>query len=306
MNPEISIVIRTLNEAKHLPSLLSSIRSQIIKMSYEIVLIDSGSTDKTLEIAQAFRCKITHISKKEFSFGRSLNKGIEFSKGKYLVFISGHCVPKNKHWLESLVLPLAEKKVQLTYGKQLADSTSYWSERQIYKKYFPDSKKLPQVGFFCNNANSAIIRSVWEKHLFDEELTGLEDLDLAKKLTDEGGKIGYIPEAAVYHIHNETWAQIRRRFEREAIALKKIMPNLIIKKRDLFRYIFMAIVNDIFNDNPLRPNIKEIPNIVLYRINQYYGSFIGNRYENKRISSKLKEIYFYPSSSKNQTIEIDY
>ena len=68
MNPEISIVIRTLNEAKHLPSLLSSIRSQIIKMSYEIVLIDSGSTDKTLEIAQAFRCKITHLSKMEFSF----------------------------------------------------------------------------------------------------------------------------------------------------------------------------------------------------------------------------------------------
>ena len=141
MKPEISIVIRTLNEAKHLPSLLSAIRSQKINMSYEIVLIDSGSKDKTIEIAKKFKCRITHIAKADFSFGRSLNKGIRFSKGNYLVFISGHCVPKNQNWLENLVIPIVEKKVAYTYGKQLADNSSFWSERQIYKKYFPDKKK---------------------------------------------------------------------------------------------------------------------------------------------------------------------
>lgn len=306
MKPEISIVIRTLNESKHLPSLLSAIRLQKTSMTYEIILIDSGSTDKTIEIAEKFRCRITHIAKADFSFGRSLNKGIKFSKGKYLVFISGHCVPVHNNWLESLVIPIAENKVQYTYGKQLADSSSLWSERQIYKKYFPDNKKLPQVGFFCNNANSAILQSAWKKYLFDEELTGLEDLELAKRLTNDGGKIGYIPEAAVYHHHNESWTQIRRRFEREAIALKKIMPTLIIRKRDLIRYIIMAIYNDVFSENKFLSNIKKLPDIILYRFNQYYGSFIGNRYDKKAISSKLKEVYFYPSSSQNKTIEIDY
>ena len=306
MKPDISIVIRTLNEEKHLPSLLSAIRLQVTTMSYEIVLIDSGSTDKTIQIAKKFNCRITHIAKANFSFGRSLNKGIKFSKGKYLVFISGHCVPVNKNWLENLVIPIAEKKVEYTYGKQLSNSSSFWSERQIYKKYFPDKKKLPQVGFFCNNANSAILQSTWAKYLFDEELTGLEDLELAKRLINDGGKIGYIPEAAVYHFHNESWSQIRRRFEREAIALKKIMPTLVIRKRDLIRYIIMAIFNDVFSENNYLSNIKQLPNIILYRFNQYYGSFMGNRYDKKAISSKLKEIYFYPSSSKNKTIEIDY
>ena len=306
MNTEISIIIRTLNEEKHLPSLLSSIRSQKTNLTYEIVLIDSGSTDKTLEIAKTFKCKITHIEKANFSFGRSLNKGINFSNGKYLVFISGHCVPKDQNWLENLVSPIVDKKVEYTYGKQLGGDSSFWSEKQIYKKYFPDNRKLPQVGFFCNNANSAILLSTWKKYLFDEELTGLEDLELAKRLTNDGGKIGYIPEAAVYHFHNESWSQIRRRFEREAIALKKIMPNLMIKKRDLIRYIFMAILNDIFAENKFLSNINQLPDIMLYRFNQYYGSFIGNRYDKKELSSKLKEIYFYPSSSQNNTIEIDY
>ena len=114
-NPEISIVIRTLNEAVHLPSLLSSIKSQKCKFSHEVVLIDSGSTDNTLEIAKKFDCRITHIKKKDFSFGRSLNRGIDFSNGKYLVFISGHCVPQNEKWLENLVIPIADQKAQLTY-----------------------------------------------------------------------------------------------------------------------------------------------------------------------------------------------
>ena len=306
MKPEISIVIRTLNEAQHLSSLLSAIRLQRTNMSYEIVLIDSGSTDKTLEIAKKFKCRITHIAKTSFSFGRSLNEGIKFSKGKYLVFISGHCVPKNQKWLESLVHPIVEKKVNYTYGKQLAGDKSFWSERQIYKKYFPDKKQLPQVGFFCNNANSAILKDTWKKYLFDEDLTGLEDLDLAKRLTNDGGRIGYIPEAAVYHFHNESWAQVRRRFEREAIALKKIMPTLLIKKRDLIRYIIMGILNDVFSENNFLLNLKELPNIIFYRFNQYYGSFRGNRYDKKEISSRLKEIYFYPTRSKNKNIEIDY
>ena len=97
MTPKgISVIIRTLNESKYLPSLLENIIRQKVDLPVEIVLVDSGSTDGTISIAKHFGCKIILIQKDQFSFGRSLNLGCEASSGLFLVFISGHCVPYNE------------------------------------------------------------------------------------------------------------------------------------------------------------------------------------------------------------------
>ena len=75
----ISVVIRTLNEEKYLEQLLSAIQSQDKEgFDIEIVIIDSGSTDKTLFIAKKFEARITYINKSDFTFGRSLNYGSDF------------------------------------------------------------------------------------------------------------------------------------------------------------------------------------------------------------------------------------
>ena len=66
---------------------------------------------------------------------------------------------------------------------------------------------------------------------FDEELTGLEDMHLAKRLVAAGGLVGYVAEACVFHLHLERWTQIQRRFEREALALQQICPEVILRKR---------------------------------------------------------------------------
>ena len=90
----ISIIIRTYNEERYLRELLETIKVQELPYSEtEIIIVDSGSTDRTLPIAESFDCKITHISKKDFTFGRSLNHGCEIARGDILVFISGHCIP---------------------------------------------------------------------------------------------------------------------------------------------------------------------------------------------------------------------
>ena len=299
----ISIIIRTLNEERHLPSLLKGIYSQKCIYSFDINLIDSGSDDQTLKIAKDFKCRITHIDKKDFSFGRSLNQCINFSKGCYLVLISGHCIPKNNYWLENLVKPLVEGSVQLTYGRQLAGEKSNWSERQIYKKYFPVQQKIPQEGFFCNNANSAVLRSTWEKYKFNEELTGLEDMEFAKRMVNEGGKVGYVSTSEVYHLHNESWSQVRRRFEREAIALKVIFPEIQIKKRNVINYILAGIWNDIFPKDDVKPKLSNLMEIIFYRINQYFGSYKGNNYRNS-LTEELREVYFYPKPSINDISKI--
>lgn len=294
-NTDISVVIRTLNEEKYLGELISSIRSQDLgDISTEIIIVDSGSTDKTLHIAYENGCHVEHISKKDFSFGRSLNIGCRVAAGETIVIISGHCVPLHRNWLKALCEPISAGLVQYAYGRQVAGPESHFSEHRIFSKYFPMTSAVPQHGFFCNNANSAIQREAWERHLFDEEVTGLEDMELANRLVASGGKVGYIAEAAVFHFHSESWPQVRRRFEREAIALRKIMPHLHVSVLDAARYIVTSVYKDYVAAKSEKGMKRDFMDILLYRWNQYLGGWIGNQ-EHRKISFEDKEKYFYPT-----------
>jgi L-ascorbate metabolism protein UlaG (beta-lactamase superfamily)/GT2 family glycosyltransferase len=291
---DVSVVIRTLNEEEYLEALLEKISSQDLKgLKAEVVIVDSGSKDKTLSIANRYGCHIVHIEKKDFSFGRSLNLGCRSAVGDVLVIASGHCVPVGNDWLMKMCKPIFEKKAEYVYGRQLGGVKNYFSEHRIFEKYYPKVSQIPQDGFFCNNANSAIRREICLNYLFDEELTGLEDMELAKRLVQSGGAVAYISDAPVYHNHAETWSQIRRRFEREAIALQKIMPQLQINFFDMLRYVVTSCIKDLSAvAKGVSGNIK-VKDIILYRCNQYLGSWVGNR-QHRKLSYKEKEKYFFP------------
>ena len=300
-NPEISIVIRTLNEEEYLPSLLEAICTQKISIQSEIIIVDSGSTDRTLKVAAAFNCRIVHIARHEFSFGRSLNLGCLAAKGHYLVFVSGHCVPASPYWLENLIAPLVNRQVDLTYGRQVGGPSTYLSESRIFSKYYPSVSRIPQDSFFCNNANSAITTHCWSKYKYDEILTGLEDLHLAKKLVDDGGKVGYVAEATVFHYHYETWSQVQRRFEREAYALQKICPELVVPLHDLFRYLAAAISGDIKHALKTSKKLINIYTSIRYRIAQYWGTWCGQD-SHLRLTRQLRDSYYYPTQSKGHPL----
>lgn len=290
-----SIIIRTLNEARYLEDLLIMIASQkTTKLDHEVVLIDSGSTDGTVEIAKKYGCRITTISKHEFSFGRSLNRGCQFADGDILVFISGHCIPVHRNWLQNLCQPIIDDVASYTYGRQVGDDDSNFSERRIFAKYFPDVSCVPQEGYFCNNANSAILRSAWASEHFDEELTGLEDMALAKVLVSKGHKVGYVSEASVFHHHNESWVQIRRRFEREALALQSIMPEVQLNRFDLVRYVISSVAMDMKSAWRHGQLLANWYPILRYRLAQYFGSYAGNN-DHRKVSQSRKERFFYPS-----------
>lgn len=303
---EASIIIRTLNEARYLPSLLEAIDAQRSEFRSEVIVVDSGSTDATLDIARAHGCRILMIAKENFSFGRSLNLGCQAADGQYLVIVSGHCVPCHGSWLQRLVTPLAEGVVSYTYGRQLGGPQTHWSEQRIFAKYFPEQSAIPQKGFYCNNANSAILKRTWARYKFDELLTGLEDMHLAQKLVDDGGKIGYVSEAAVFHYHHEHWSQVQRRFEREAIALQRIRPDLMVRKRDLVRYLLQGVTADLLLAHKNGVSLHRWPNVWRYRLAQYLGSYIGSC-RNREISSSLRESYFYPTEKKGRALaNIDF
>lgn len=289
-----SIVIRTLNEAAYLDDLLAMVnRQQTDNIEIETVVIDSGSADATIKIAQAQGARVTHISKTEFSFGRSLNKGCAFSTGDILVFISGHCVPVDENWLQRLCQPLIDGKAVYSYGRQIADDTSNFSERRIFAKYFPEMSAIPQQGFFCNNANAALLRSVWDHNQFDEELTGLEDMELAKRLVSQDMAIAYAADATVFHHHSESWKQVRRRFEREAIALQKIMPEVHLSRWDVVKCITHAVLGDFRNARLHENKSTSLADMIRYRFNQYVGSYIGN-HDHRLVSRQKMQDFFYP------------
>ena len=297
-----SIVIRTLNEAEHLDDLLTLIEQQETNgLSHEVVLVDSGSTDATLEIARRHGCRITRITREEFSFGRSLNRGCQVAGGDILVFISGHCVPAGRDWLQRLCQPIINGEVSYSYGRQIGDDDSNFSERRIFAKYYPVDSVIPQDGFYCNNANSALARSAWEPCPFDEELTGLEDMDSAKRLVQVGHAIGYVADAPVYHHHTETWRSVRRRFEREAIALQKIMPELHVSGVDMLRYIVASVASDWRSAIRHRQFNRSWLGVIYYRVNQYLGSYKGNN-EHRKLSHKEKDRFFYPSPTKRDDV----
>ncbi len=291
----ISVIIRTFNEERYLDELLSAVfRQQLENDSVEVVLVDSGSTDSTLKIAEQHNCRIVHIEKETFTFGRSLNIGCAHAQGDYLVFVSGHCVPSDDNWLMNLTAPLKKGQASYVFGGQMGRDTTKFSEHRVFDKYFHPTKRTPQPDYFVNNANAALLASTWTTLKFNEEITGLEDMHLAKQLLARGERTSFVEDATVFHIHDESWQQVVWRYEREALALREIDPALHMSRRDLVRCIVSSVVHDSRVAFDLGVFLSEFAGILAFRCCQYWGSYKGSR-ASRQLSEATKRRYFYPT-----------
>lgn len=289
---KVSIIIRALNEEKYLPECIENINQQEFQGDYEIILVDSGSIDQTVNIAERFGAQIVRIQQDNFTFGRSLNLGCKQAKGDVLVFISAHCIPYGNHWLRELCEPIFLGTAPYAYGRQIIrDEVSNVAEGNVFKQYYPALCSTNRLPYFVNNANAALSRKIWENFQFDENLTGLEDMALGKVLVDHGLCIDYVPNAAVEHIHTETWSQIRNRYEREAVAMQTIDESLALKFWEALYCFTMAIIKDILT-HP-KGAIRKIFDIIIYRSAQFYGGYYGGKLSRKKVHER-KAMYFYP------------
>jgi len=301
-----SIVIRAYNEEKHIGRLLEGIRQQTVK-DVEIILVDSGSTDGTVSIAESFGARLMRIPSEEFTFGRSLNFGVQAATREFIVIASAHVYPVYPDWLESLLSPFDDEQVALTYGKQRGPDSTKYSEKQIYHQWYPDASNLNQPTTFCNNANAAIRRSLWEMNQYDETLTGLEDLAWAKWAKEQGYTISYVAEAEIIHIHNETPRGVYNRYCREAMALRKIFPEASFNYYDFLRLTITNILSDLWHAASERVLLKNIASIFWFRLMQFHGTRMGHR-ETSLITPQLRETFYYARERKvkdNSTREIE-
>lgn len=291
--PKCSLVIRTYNEEKHIGRLLSGVLQQTMQ-DFEIILVDSGSTDATLSIVSRYPVKVESIRPEDFTYGRSLNVGCRSARGQYLVFASAHVYPVYPDWLERLVAPFADDKVALSYGKQRGDSRTRFSETQVFAKMFPSQSNFKQVHPFCNNANASIRRDLWLEQSYDESLSGLEDLAWASWAIDQGYHLAYAADAEVIHVHEESPHQIYNRYRREAIALAQIRPQEHFNFVDFIRLFFGNATSDLRAALSQKRLLKELWQILQFRWMQFWGTFQGFRYVGP-VTREMIRTFYYPN-----------
>jgi len=291
-SPRASIIIRCYNEAEHIGKLLHGLEEQTMQ-DFEVVLVDSGSTDGTVEIAESFDVEeIVYIEPENFSFGRALNYGCDAASGEFCVIASAHVYPKRDDWLEQL-LEKFEEDIALVYGKQRGNEVTTFSENQIFKQWFPEHDVERQQHPFCNNANAAIRRELWEEYPYDEQLTGLEDLDWAKRIQKAGYDISYASEAEIVHVHDETAKQVFNRYRREAYAHKQILPNQSFSLFDFLRLSITNVLSDwkaALDEEEFIENVFEIPK---FRVLQFWGTYRGFAKDGP-IPDRLWQRFYYP------------
>jgi threonine dehydrogenase-like Zn-dependent dehydrogenase/glycosyltransferase involved in cell wall biosynthesis len=300
-NPiETSIIIRTYNEEKHLARLLEGILSQGYK-KWEIIIVDSGSTDRTLDIAKHYPLTILTIPKESFSFGYSLNTGCEKAAGDYLIFVSAHTYPLNNQWLENMTQPFEDPRIGMVYGRQIGNEITKISEAKDLLLNFGEKSRILVEESFGNNANAAILKSLWEEIPFDPSLPGLEDVDWAHKIQKKDYYVYYKADAVIYHIHDETYRQIYNRFKRETIAYKTIFPDYHYSKHRAFWVAVLAMARDISFGISHKKPIKNIISAVPYRFFEFRGCRDGYLHQGPLEKNLKKELYF-PQKNRNVVI----
>jgi rhamnosyltransferase len=217
--PKVSVVVPTLNAGPGFGDLLEKLSSQETGFGYEILVVDSGSTDGTAELARRHGAVVHLIPRDEFEHGATRNLGVSLSRGEYVAFIVQDAVPLDERWLAAMVENLeGDDLVAGVYGRQIPRPESNplarvlvngWPtaglERRVqrvkdsrsYKALSPAERR--SLATF-DNVSSCVRRSVWEEIPFDRTGFG-EDLRWGKRVVEAGYKLVYEPRSAVFHSH---------------------------------------------------------------------------------------------------------
>lgn len=226
------------NEYQNLMKSIPLIFSQEIDIPFKVIVIDSGSTDGSVEFINDYRKKcrdldLICIPPEEFHHARTRNFGAAKANGRYVVFLGGDAVPCDTAWLRSLVKPLFEQNINeiaCSYGRQIpkddADISNFcrmsfnYPMRPLIKNKKSDLTRKEL--FFFSSVNACIDTQLCGFPLFDELVPVNEDVTLSYRIICAGYSIAYCPEAAVIHSHNYKKIDILRRYFDNGVVYKKI------------------------------------------------------------------------------------
>ena len=212
--PATSVVIPVLNAEPYLPALLDSFARQAPRPPGEVILVDSGSTDRTVALA-AGRPGVRVIPIERFSHGRARNLGALAAGGEVVVFLSQDALPADERWLAELLAPFDDPQVAAAYSRQIPRPDANPMERHWLESRVPDGEPVSRAAgpgefsmdlVFFSNVSSAVRREALLAHPFDEELIMSEDQQFSRDVITAGMAVVYQPHSVVVHSHNYSLA----------------------------------------------------------------------------------------------------
>lgn len=209
----VSIVLLTYNGMPVVEHCIRMISQQTMGAQIEIIHIDSGSTDGTLDVARAFSLQTYIIPNRAFHHSRTRNFAATLAHNDIVVFLTQDAIPNDSTWLSSLVAPFVDPTVGGVYGRQIppecigpvrrcAMAYVYPARREVRDPAGAHNFPLAMVRF--SNANSAIRRDLLTRLRFDERALVCEDHGMCRDILSSGYKIVYEPKASVIHGHQRT------------------------------------------------------------------------------------------------------
>ena len=232
--PGVSIIIPTFQGNAFLSDTLAALQAQCYPAPYEIIAIDSGSTDGTLDLLHHAGVSVIEIPPQNFSHGYSRNLGVRHAKYPVLVFMSQDALPVGTDWLCDMVNSLRDPRVAAAYARQLprlaATPLEAFSQMYMYSaesKYFsvqPD-EALSLDRIFFSNVCSVTRRDIALAFPFNETLIMSEDQAFAKDLLRAGYTTYYNANVCVIHSHQYSLPKLFCRNFDSAYSLRDVTDD---------------------------------------------------------------------------------
>jgi rhamnosyltransferase len=219
-----SVIIRVRDERHNLERCLSLLAQQRgLPAPPELIVVDAGSRDGTVEVAERHGARVLRLAPAGFSFGGALNLGAEHARHEVLVSLSAHAFPPDPGWLGRLAGVLAaDARVACACGDAYAPDGGRL--RSAIRQDAALARRRPEWGYA--NAAGAFRADLWRERPFRADLPGCEDKEWALHWLDRGYVCVVDPELVVDHDHtHDSLRAIYARARREAVAYRAFIDE---------------------------------------------------------------------------------
>jgi len=312
MMKKVSILIPTKNAGSLFEKVLNSIRNQEHEEAIDLLIVDSGSDDETLDIAKKYDARILQIPAHEFNHGLTRNYGIQQCSGDVIVLMTQDAVPQGKLWLKGIVDTFDDERIAGVYVKQIPREDADILTKTNLQNWLTgrDTFALSRIeslrefnqltpaekSHLCvfDDVCSAIRRKAWEQIAFRRNDFG-EDIDWAKSVLEAGWLIAYQPRAAVIHSHNRSIVYLYKRTYMTHRKLYELFQlETVPSMRHLLHSIIAGTIRDVryvlVHEPDIRKKVKLILRVPFLLTASNLGQYRGARDEKESICMKFKGV----------------
>ncbi|BDU11228.1 hypothetical protein AINA4_11490 [Aurantimicrobium sp. INA4] len=238
---DTTVFIPTFNGEKYLDQLLNSVEKQNFAGTFEILIIDSGSSDATLDIIAAHPAvRLVEIPGSEFGHGKTRNLAAKLARGTNIAYLSHDAIPTDSDWLTNITAPLDPAGLNCVgvVGKHIARSNcspllkyeiegvfracGSDGETTIIDGSLKKTHELTPGELFYSDVNSATRRDFLLNVIAYRDVNYSEDMAFAQDLLEAGYRKAYAAQAIVEHSNDVTFSEYGKRIFDENLGMRKV------------------------------------------------------------------------------------